>query len=98
MSIIKRFDKYPHGARPIYIEVYGEKAHVVKKYLKPLIIAISNTHSTTVKDVEYYIKIAHGEVLGEYVRIEYACGSEREIDVTASSLSAIAMEVLREVG
>lgn len=98
MSIIKRFDTYPHGGRPIYIEVYEKKARTVKKHLKPFIMSISNTHSAVVKDVEYYIKISHGEILGEYVRIEYACGSEREIDVTASSLSAIAMEVLREVG
>lgn len=98
MSIIKTFENRPRAARPIYVEIYEKKARIVKKHLKPFIMAISNTHSAAVKDVEYYIKISHGEILGEYVRIEYACGSEREIDVTASSLSAIAMEVLREVG
>nr|DAF05469.1 MAG TPA: hypothetical protein [Caudoviricetes sp.] len=98
MSIVKKFEKLSRSNSPIYMEVYSRKAHFVKEHLKPLVMAISNAHTSAVKDIEYYIKISGGEILGEYVHIEYACGSERKIDVTANSLSAIAVEILREVG
>lgn len=98
MSIVKKFEKLSHNNRPVYMEIYSGKAHFVKKYLKPLIMAIGNAHATAVKDVEYYVQISNGEILGEYVHIEYACGSEQKIDVTADSLSTISVEVLREVG
>lgn len=98
MSIVKKIENLSRSNRPIYMEVYSGKAHFVKKHLKPLVMAIGNAHATAVKDVEYYVQISNGEILGEYIHIEYACGSNRKIDVTANSLSAIAIEVLREVG
>lgn len=76
------------------VDEYAKKNDAVL-LLKQFIL----TAAPQVQDVTYYIKTGGGlnVVVGEYVRIEYKGGGVREIDVTATSLAYIGVEILREV-
>ncbi len=82
------------------VDEYAKK-HAAVLLLKQFILTIA----PHVKEVEYYVKTSTDTatcdrdliVIGEYVRIEYKGGGVREIDVTATSLAYIGVEILREV-
>ena len=76
------------------VDEYAKKLRAVL-LLKQFIL----TAAPQVQDVTYYVKTGGGlnVVVGEYVKIEYKGGGVREIDVTATSLAYIGVEILREV-
>lgn len=82
------------------VDEYAKK-HDAVLLLKQFIL----TAAPQVQDVTYYVKTSTDYarskcavvVIGEYVRIEYKGGGVREIDVTATSLAYIGVEILREV-
>lgn len=82
------------------VDEYAKK-HDAVLLLKQFIL----TAAPQVQDVTYYVKTSTEAarckcavvVIGEYVRIEYKGGGVREIDVTATSLAYIGVEILREV-
>lgn len=82
------------------VDEYAKK-HDAVFLLKQFVLTVA----PHVHDVTYYVKTSAEAlrraravtVIGEYVRIEYKSGSVREIDVTATSLAYIGVEILQEV-
>lgn len=67
---------------------YGKKAAFVEKYLSPLLVAAD----MQIKSASYRCHIATSE---EYVDIIYIGGHKRRVCVTADSLQALILDVMR---
>lgn len=77
-------------------EEYERKRAYVELYLRPLAKEASGLRGA-LKDVLYNVEICAGCVIGEYVQLLYMPNLVVTVDVTASSLAQIGVDVLRRL-
>ncbi len=77
-------------------EEYERKRAYVELYLRPLAKEASGLRGA-LKDVLYNVEIRAGRVIGEYVQLLYMPNLVVTVDVKASSLAQIGVDVLRRL-